>query len=346
MNESLIATSQLTSVFILLGSLIIMFLGFLAPLIGFLFSLYQEGIKKISADYETDRVTQEQIISEKLKEKNNTTPENLKELEKVIKQVKKMNKDSKTRSSYLEKKTIYVKLFMPLMICFVLVLSSFCWDNCYFKVCLLAALTLIIIFVILELVKFIDVLHTIKGSVDEQIKKNNERTIGLLEKINEKQSDLNEYLKNFADHSKSLTEKLGTLSTSENTYLKNIKIRFGGVELKPNAKTNANLTLNKKASYAIAIVNSEPRMAKDVEIGFIFSSDLVVDNNGPDTMYKDPKDGEQIARYSATRIHGNTTLLKESISMTPIKKGTFSVKTFIKAENVETINSYLIFAVT
>jgi len=106
------------------------------------------------------------------------------------------------------------------------------------------------------------------------------------------------------------------------------------------------LTLNKKASYAIAIVNSEPRMAKDVEIGFIFSSDLVVDNNGPDTMYKDPKDGEQIARYSATRIHGNTTLLKESISMTPIKKGTFSVKTFIKAENVETINSYLIFAVT
>ncbi len=327
----------MTNVFMLLGSLIILMMGFVAPLINLLFSLYQEGLKKLTLEYEADKQVQQETMSalgEKLKLKESVSDDGLTEIEDSITQLKKMKKKKIQRLSYLENKTVFRKLFVPLLVAFLLVLSSFFTSDLKVEIPSLILIFFILYYVASEFIEFLNVLQKVKGSTDDKESKELVRIGDLLEILNEKQEKLDIYLKAVQAGSDSIKDSLVHLPKLDDEFLEEVYVRFGGFDLKEDTIV-PKLTLNEKATWAIAIRNADDRMAKDVEAGFRFPTDLVVDNTGPDSIYKDPKDGEQIVRYQAERIHAETIQLKSDLSITPIKKGKFSVRVFLKAENIK-----------
>jgi len=83
----------------------------------------------------------------------------------------------------------------------------------------------------------------------------------------------------------------------------------------------------------------------NVEIGLVFSKDFIVEKQGSFSFYADTT-GETIVRYEASSVHGNTHLKVGSpLIITPISKGDLKVRTFVKAENVESVYRNLNFAV-
>lgn len=47
------------------------------------------------------------------------------------------------------------------------------------------------------------------------------------------------------------------------------------------------------------------------------------------------KDADQIVRYEVSSIQGNTNQILSPLVVTPITEGSFQIRTFIKAENIE-----------
>lgn len=76
-------------------------------------------------------------------------------------------------------------------------------------------------------------------------------------------------------------------------------------------------------------------MAKDVEVGFSFPADFLIEKNSGYSIYASGT--EQIVRYSEERIHGKTNFIKQPLTVTPLNKGEFVFDTFIKGENIKSI---------
>lgn len=74
-------------------------------------------------------------------------------------------------------------------------------------------------------------------------------------------------------------------------------------------------------------------MVKNIEIGFIFPYDFIIEKEKGYRIYNDKT--AQIVRNSTTLIHGREYLIFEPLSITALKKGDYIIKTFIKAENIE-----------
>ncbi len=76
-------------------------------------------------------------------------------------------------------------------------------------------------------------------------------------------------------------------------------------------------------------------MAKNIEIGIILPTDFIVENP---TVYNIYNNGSsQIIRRETDILHGKTTLLLPNLTVTPLTKNTYKIKTFIKGENIGVI---------
>lgn len=108
---------------------------------------------------------------------------------------------------------------------------------------------------------------------------------------------------------------------------KDIKDKPYSIEMEANVEREVN----------VSVRNSEPRMAKNIQIGIVFPSHFIIKKCDYYSIYRD--EDQQIVRFKLDEIHGNTVFLFRNLPLiiTPLEKGDFPVETFIKAENIEVI---------
>ena len=100
-------------------------------------------------------------------------------------------------------------------------------------------------------------------------------------------------------------------------------------------KEMVNFKADKEERIEIAVSNSEDRMIKNIEVGLIFPLDFIIEKKDYYSLYIDKE--SQIVRYETESIQGRTRNLFSPLVIKPLKKGSYTLKTFIKAENIRAI---------
>lgn len=309
----------------LFSSLILTFLGFVAPIVGFLLSVFREGALKLTTQYENEKSQSEENLKQQLKKEAGAKETNLRDIKESIKKLELIKKTARKKLSYLNPRNQIGGLFLWLFSSFLAAsLSLLIVDNSYnpslfinkdvFYVCLLAAgicftRSLFILWNLLEIIIEVrKIMDDDKKTADNDKKNIDNRTIELLS---------------------ALVEKTGMVL---HDFLKKVYITVQNIKIQDDT-TEIELDVNKKIELKISVVNSETRMAKNVEIGFIFTPDFIIDKKDDFSLFTDEKG--QIVRYSIPLIHGDTNSLRPALVVTPLKTGSFAIRTFIKAENIE-----------
>lgn len=295
--------------FQLFGFLILAFLGMVAPILVVLLSMFREGVLKLSKKSENERAQSEENIKQQLAQLGEAEETDEKAIKASLKELKTIRKTAKTRLSYLNPKMQMLRLFLPLMISFLgVILAGLVKDNTYYMSLSITVSLISFVYVIVALWTLLGVLVEVKEFIDDDRKNMNSKMIELLSVLVEK----------------------GDKNSQQ--FLKNVYITVNDARIK-NDTNEIEIEVNKKQELKVGISNSETRMAKNVEIGFIFPSDFIIERTSSYSIYTDKT--QQIIRNEASLIHGNTHLLLGPLIITSLKENEYKIKTFIKAENIE-----------
>jgi len=136
----------------LFGYLVLTFLGFVIPILGFLLSMFNEGMSKLKAQYENERAQSEEKLKSQLQQKSASQAINnkdIKEIQQTIDELKNAQKKAIKKISYLQPRGILIKVFIPLIVSFLAIetiLLSFPTDSlktpqslCFFRFLLIVS---------------------------------------------------------------------------------------------------------------------------------------------------------------------------------------------------------------
>ena len=113
----------------------------------------------------------------------------------------------------------------------------------------------------------------------------------------------------------------------------NIEVRFNK-EILEGEKIFA-FSANKKYEIPILFVNRDELMAKQVELGFVFPTDFLIEKTpNVSSIFRDKDVPEQVVRFLSHFIQANTTQVYGDMSITFLKIGEFKVRAFVKGENI------------
>jgi len=320
----------------LFGYLVLTMLGFIIPVVGFLIPFYQDGIKKLAEQYESKKNRISETIKkhtddieklEKMDENTNNIEKKIKDIQNLIKKFntdqkkshKKFNKDQKKshkKIKSLNPKTQVIKLFVPLFISFLCILIYFLLiENIIFSYILISCSVILFFYTLFIFWKLILIIIEVsiktKDIKDKQKEEFNQQILNILDKL---------------DNIK---------SQPENVELEKVFIKIEEDDIKDNL-LEINFVLNKKKELQISTRNSEARMAKKTEIGFVFPLDFIIEESSGYSIHN--SNNEQIVRFNSEFIQGNTILEHAILTITALKKGKYEVKTFVKGENIKTIH--------
>lgn len=222
--------------------------------------------------------------------------------------MEKREKAAKAKLSYLNPKKQILWLFIFLFISFVgVVLAILYKDFSLFRE-LLIAISLICFGVVLVcLYKLFEVIIEARKTIDEDRRERETKTIELLSTLAEKEKDV---------------------------FLKDINVAVDEKDIL-DEKVEITLLVNIKKSLEIVLRNKDNRMAKNVEIGFIFGHNFIIDKKENYSIFTDKK--AQIVCFYNTLVQAKTDIIFDPIVITPIKEGIHPIKTFIKGENIHSI---------
>ena len=100
-------------------------------------------------------------------------------------------------------------------------------------------------------------------------------------------------------------------------------------------KVEIEMITQEKKGLRICIENDEKVMAKNLEIGLILPTDFVIEDTKTYNIYN--TGSKQIIRNEIEFLHANTSLILPNLTLTPLAKNSYKIKTFIKGENIEVI---------
>jgi hypothetical protein len=75
-------------------------------------------------------------------------------------------------------------------------------------------------------------------------------------------------------------------------------------------------------------------MVKNLEVGFVFPLDFIIEKSDKYSVTNAEK--IQVVRFKTSMLHGETYLMR-SLTVTPLTEGKVLIKSFINAENIQTI---------
>ncbi|MHA1294307.1 MAG: hypothetical protein ACTSQJ_16790 [Promethearchaeota archaeon] len=290
----------------LFGYLILTFIGVVIPFFVVLLSIFHEGISKLIAQYKQEKLLTEENLKIQLKKLAETEKTDVKKIEQSIEQLKINEKTAKRKLSYLEPKKQIIQLFIILLLAFIGILLTLITKTNIYGIPIFFVISVVLFFLAIYLLgRLLCVLIEVKEIIARDKKE-------MLNKI---------------------IELLSKTAKGSQYFLQKAYININNTNI-DNDDKEFNLEINSKNYLNISINNSERRMAKNVEIGFVFPSDFIIDKTGNYSTYTD-ENGDQIVRYYTSAIQGNTKLLLKPLVVTPITEGSFQIKTFIKAENIE-----------
>lgn len=290
----------------LFGYLILTFLVIMGTFLAILLSIYQEGVSKLITQYEMEKSNSEQNLIEQVEKQKKAESLNLPEIERSVKKLKIDKKKAKTKLSYLNPKKQTLRLFIVFLISFLgVILAIAKKTSIYLPVFIVISSVFFVIGLFISW-KLLCILIEAKEIIDRDNNETQTKTLELLSSIAKK---------------------------GENYFLQDVYIVIESVVIDNNER-EFTWEPDIKKSIDIDIRNLENRMAKDIEIGLIFPRDFIIEETDNYSFFTD-KNGEQIIRYRQSSIHGSTTQILTSLILTPIKKGEYIIKTFVKAENIE-----------
>ena len=291
----------------LFGYLILTVLGIVVPFLIILLSIFQEGILKLTEQYEKERENSKKNIDEQLAKQSKAKKKDYNEIEKSLKQLRIINKKAKRKLSYLNPKNQIVRLFIILFISFLGVILAILKKTIIFGIPIFILISLLSFIIALYILwKLLCILIEVRKIIDRNRNKIENKTLELLSTIAKK---------------------------GENYFLENVFLSIKDVIIKNDDK-EIKLYSDTKESLPIKIENDEIRMVKNIEAGIIFPRDFIIDESDRYSIYTDT-DGKQIVRYTSSLIHGNTTFVLTPLIIKPIKEGEYVITTFINAENIE-----------
>lgn len=292
----------------LFGYLILTFLGVVAPIFVILLSVFREGMLKLTTQYESEKSQSEGNIKAQLKKIGDAKNTDERAIKQGLNALKAIKKTAKTKLSYLNPKIQTLRLFIPLLISFLgVVLAILTKTNINYVVLFIGVSLICFLYTMFVLWRLLDIIIEVRKTIDADQKDMNMKTIELLSALVEKETPY---------------------------FLKNVYITIDQQEIKDKAG-KITIPADKKQELKIAITNNESRMAKNVEIGFIFPPDFIIEKTNDYSIYTD--ETKQIVRYESNVIHGNTDWKLGSLIVTPLNQGDYKIKTFIKAENIESL---------
>ncbi len=293
----------------LFGYLILTFVGVVAPILVVLLSMFREGTLKLATQYKNEKSQSEKNIKEQLKKIGEAEKTDVAEIKQGLEKLEAIKKTAETKLSYLNPKKQIFRLFLPLLISFLgAILAILTKTNIYCVGLSIAVSLICFAYAIVALWKLLGIIIEVRKTIDDDKKDMDMKTIELLSTLVEKAEEGAQY------------------------FLENVYVTIDDEDIKNDAGKIA-ISANKKQELKVGIRNSEPRMAKNIEIGFIFPYDFIIEKTGYYSIYTDKTN--QIVRYTAPLIHGDTYLVLGSLIITPLKKGDYKIGTFIKAENIE-----------
>lgn len=290
----------------LFGFLILTFLGIVSTILVILLSMFREGILKLTAQYENEKSQSENNIKEQLKKIGEAGKTDVKEIEQGLNKLKTIKKTAETKLSYLNPKVQILRLYMPFLISFLgVILAILVKANIYYVglfitislICFACSLTV--------LVKLLSIITEVKKTIDDDKKNMDMKTIELLSVLSKRGAEY---------------------------FLTAVYININDKIIQDDTD-KITVSADKKQELKIGLTNRESRMAKNIEIGFIFPLDFIIEK----TNYYSIATTKtiQVVRYTRDIIHGNTNQPFLPLIITPLKEDDYEIRTFIKAENIE-----------
>ncbi len=294
----------------LFASLVLTILGFVAPIVAILFSVFHEGSGILATQYENEKSQSEKNIKDQLKKIGDADAADVKSIELNLKELRKIRKVAKTKLSYLTPKKQIVRLFLPFSCSLLAIMISFLTRGSDFYATSLELAVVFFCYGIISLWNLLGVLIEIKKSVDQNKKDADKRMFELVSQLAEK------------------------ISNGASNFLKEVYIVIDDKDLSGN-DVQIELAANQKQEVKVSVRNAETKMVKNLEIGMIFPSDFIIEKESSYNIYND--ETTQIVRHNTNSLHGNTRLVLNPLIITPLKSLEHTIKTFVKAENVEAI---------
>lgn len=293
----------------LLSQLFLAFVGIVAPVIGVLLSLFREGISQLNKEYENQRQQSEQNIRDQLTTLAGAEKADTAKIEETLKDLKNIKRVAEAKISLLNPRNQMLRLTVPLLLSYFALMFFPNSDELYYVALLTVLGGVTIGYASFAFWRSVAIISEIAAAINDRKADQEKRTIEVLSAILDKSTQGSDY------------------------FLKAVYITVDGKAVKDDG-VKINVEANKKREIKIGILNGEKRMAKKVEIGFIFPSDVIVEKSPSYSEYTTEQG--KIVRYAAEAIHGDTLLVvSQPLIVTPLKKGAVVLRTFVKGENLE-----------
>ncbi len=292
----------------LLGHLFLTFVGFVVPIVGVLLSLFREGISKLNEEYKNQRQQSEQNIKEQLKKLAEAETADTVKIKENLKELESIKRVAEAKISLLNPRNQMLWLTVPLLLSYIALMLFPNTDEIYYMTLLIVLGGITIGYAIFAFWRSVTIISEVAAAVNDKKSDQEKRTIEVLSAILDKSGRVSDYFLN-------------------NVYITvdNKDVKDDGMKLEVEA--------NKKKEFKIGIRNLEKQMAKNIEIGFIFPSDFIIEKSPTYSEYTTER--EKIVRYEAEAIQGLTHLVLNPLIVTPLKKGAALLRTFVKGENIE-----------
>ena len=306
----------------LFGYLILTVLAIVVPIFIVLLSIFQEGVSKLSAQYENQKSQSEENLKKQWKKHTRLKKADVKEMEErlkkikqVIKKIKSDKKTAETKLVYLDPKKQMARLFIILMISFSgVVLASLIKTDIHYTVLISSVSVISFTAALIILWKLLGIIVEVKKVIDEEKRKAETKTVDAL---------------------LALQEKLTKVKEETPLFLKDVHLRIEDQSIKDEER-EFKFPINSKSKLEIAFDNGEDVMVKTLQAGFILPSDFVVEKVDYYSIFTE-RDGKQVIRYETDKIHAKTCFRFRPLLFTPIAEGEYDIATFIKAENIKPI---------
>jgi hypothetical protein len=285
----------------LYGYLLITFLGVIVPLFGILLSLFRQGLIELKTQAEREKTNSTKNLREQLKKESEEGQPNLDDIKKSIRELTHSLKTAEKKLSYLNPKKQLLRLFALLFLSFFALLVTMLYKQIAGFALVLSILLFFSALYILW--KLLQILVDVKDIIDSRRGELESKVVELL-------------------------------SSTSSTFLKNVYPIIKDRVIKDGEEVTIDLSVDTINEIKIAITNNEKMMAKKVELGLMFAGEFIIEKSPGYTIFA-AEDGTQIVRYRVEEIQSETWLRLPELTIKPIKKEVFRVRTFIKAENIK-----------
>lgn len=308
----------------LFGYLILTVLAIVVPIFIVLLSIFQEGVSKLSEQYENQKSKSEENLKKQWKkqtqlkksDKVEEMEERMKKIKRSIKEIKTIKKTAETKLVYLDPKRQMARLFIILMISFSgVVLATLIKSDIYYTV--LISLVSVIFFTtaVIILWKLLGIIVEVKKVIDEEKREAETKTVDAL---------------------LALQEKLTKVKEETPLFLKDVYLTIGGKDIKDEEK-EFEFPINSKKELKLLFHNHEDFMVKNLEVAIYLPSDFIVKKSTFYSVYIGT-DGQQMICFELDKIHGKTYMGLGYLIFTPITEAEYDISSSIKAENIKPIN--------